>query len=57
MPFMDEPPGSRLSVAAISPYGGAIRALRKITNHTVNKEPKWRHTGRKLTTGYQPRAF
>jgi len=31
----------------------AIRALRPLTNSTLNKEPKWRHTGAKLTTGYQ----
>ena len=24
--------------------------------HTVNKEPKWRHPGRRLTTGYRPHA-
>jgi hydrogenase small subunit len=35
----------------------AIRSLRAMTNHTVNKEPKWRHSGAKLTTGYQPRAY
>jgi hydrogenase small subunit len=57
MPFMDEPPGARLSAAAIGVYGAAIRSLRSITNSTVNKEPKWRHTGPRLTTGYRPRAF
>ncbi len=57
MPFMDEPPGARVSSLAISPYGNAIRALRSITNRTVNKEPKWRHTGLRLTTGYQPVSF
>jgi hydrogenase small subunit len=31
-----------------------IRALRGITNATVNKEPKWRHNRPELTTGYQP---
>ncbi len=57
MPFMDEPPGARVSSMMISPYGTAIRALRSITNHTVNKEPKWRHTGRRLTTGYTPLTY
>jgi hydrogenase small subunit len=57
MPFMDEPPGARISAALSGVYGGAIRSLRSITNHTVNKEPKWRHPGRHLTTGYRPRAF
>jgi hydrogenase small subunit len=42
---------------AIGPYGTAVRALRSITNSTVNKEPKWRHTGRALTTGYMPLTY
>jgi hydrogenase small subunit len=54
---MDEPPGARISSAVSGVYGGMIRSLRSITNDTVNKEPKWRHTGRKLTTGYQPRTY
>jgi hydrogenase small subunit len=57
MPFMDEPPGARVSAGTIGIYGAAIRALRSITNNTVNKEPKWRHRGGQLTTGYHPRAF
>jgi hydrogenase small subunit len=32
-----------------------IRALRAITNSTVNGEPEWRRRGRELITGYQPR--
>ncbi len=54
MPFMDEPPGAQSLRRRSGVYGAAIRALRSITNHTVNKEPKWRHTGAQLTTGYQP---
>jgi hydrogenase small subunit len=54
---MDEPPGGTLSTAVVQPYGRAIRALRSITNNTVNKEPKWRHPGQQLTTGYRPRAY
>jgi len=38
-------------------YGAAIRALRKFTNDTVNKEPKWRHPRPELTTGYSPRTY
>ncbi len=57
MPFMDEPPGGRFSSAMSGMYGGVIRNLRHITNDTVNKEPKWRHTGARLTTGYRPRAY
>jgi hydrogenase small subunit len=52
MPFMDEPPGGKLSSTAISAYGAVIRRLRKITSHTLNEEPKWRHNGPTLTTGY-----
>lgn len=57
MPFMDEPPGARVSTQGIGVYGKAIRALRGITQHTVNKEPKWRHPRAELTTGYHPRAY
>ena len=54
MPFMDEPPGSKVSTAASGMYGNVIRALRKKTLQTTDNEPKWRKTGRKLTTGYKP---
>ena len=57
MPFMDEPPGAKLSAGAVGIYGRMIRKLRAITNTTVNKEPKWRHKGTELTTGYRPRAY
>jgi hydrogenase small subunit len=57
MPFMDAPPGSHVSAGTFGIYGRTIRALRSITNNTVNKEPKWRHPGNKLTTGYQPRSY
>jgi len=57
MPFMDEPPGAMLSSSVVGLYGRAINALRKITNNTLNKEPKWRHSRAKLTTGYRPRTY
>jgi hydrogenase small subunit len=57
MPFMDEPPGGTLSSGIIGTYGKMIRALRGITNRTVNTEPKWRHTGHRLTTGYEPKYY
>jgi hydrogenase small subunit len=57
MPFMDEPPGALVSAGLIGVYGKIVRKLRSITNTTVNKEPKWRHRGSKLTTGYSPRAY
>ncbi len=56
MPFMDEPPGARVSTTSVGSYGKMIRSLREITNSTVNKEPKWRHRGMELTTGYIPHA-
>ena len=55
MPFMDEPPGGKISSSAIGAYGAVVRKMRGITNHTLDKEPKWRHTGPELTTGYRPR--
>jgi hydrogenase small subunit len=51
MPFMDEPPGGRLSTTASGLYGSAIRSLRRITKNTLDKEPQWRSRGTKLTTG------
>lgn len=38
-------------------YGKLIRTLRAITNRTMNKEPRWRHTGADLTTGYRPKNY
>ncbi|MBV9706517.1 MAG: hydrogenase expression protein HypE, partial [Chloroflexi bacterium] len=55
MPFMDPPPGSKMSSSIIGIYGGIISPLRKITQHTANKEPAWRRKGRELTTGYRGR--
>ncbi|MCW2707981.1 MAG: ubiquinone oxidoreductase, 20 kDa subunit, partial [Frankiales bacterium] len=54
MPFMDEPPGARVSAMASGAYGGVIRTLRGITARKVDKEPKWRKKGKELTTGYKP---
>ncbi len=53
MPFMDEPPGAKISTAASGLYGSIIRGLRGVTQRTVDQEPKWRHRGTELTTGYQ----
>jgi hydrogenase small subunit len=54
MPFMDEPPGAKISSSVSNVWGNAMRRLRSVTNHTLNQEPSWRHTGEKLTTGYHP---
>jgi hydrogenase small subunit len=53
MPFMDEPPGATVSAMASGLYGKMIRGLRSVTARTMDKEPKWRHRGKELTTGYQ----
>ncbi len=57
MPFMDEPPGAKLSSQVIGFYGKVVRPLRQLTNDSVNKEPKWRHSGSELTTGYKPKTY
>jgi hydrogenase small subunit len=57
VPFMDEPPGGHVSSALVGVYGRVIRSLRALTNDTVNKEPKWRHRGRRLSTGYHPTTY
>ncbi len=57
MPFMDEPPGGKISSTVSGVYGSAIRSLRKVTQQTLNKEPKWRHAEPPLTTGYTPRSY
>jgi hydrogenase small subunit len=57
MPFMDEPPGAKLSSTTVGVYGKAVTALRRMTIATLNKEPKWRHTRPELTTGYRPKTY
>lgn len=42
LPFMDEPPGARLSSGAVGLYGRTVRALRNFTRTSLNKEPDWR---------------
>ena len=44
-----------LSAGIGAMYGALIRSLRASPTSTVNKEPKWRHNGRRLTSGYDPR--
>jgi hydrogenase small subunit len=57
MPFMDEPPGAKVSSTMSGVYGGMVRKLRRITQDTLDKEPRWRHPGKPLNTGYKPRAY
>ena len=44
MPFMDEPPGAKLSSSAIAVYGRTVRALRSFTRASMNAEPSWRQS-------------
>jgi len=57
MPFMDEPPGSKISTGVVGVYGRAVTALRSFTNATLNQEPKWRHPRPELTTGFHSRNY
>jgi hydrogenase small subunit len=57
MPFMNEPPGAKLSSTAVSIYGRTVRALRSFTQATLNREPVWRHSKPDLTTGYHPTTY
>jgi hydrogenase small subunit len=54
MPFMDEPPGARLSTVATGVYGAGIRRLRTMTMTALDEEPQWRVRGRELLSGYYP---
>jgi hydrogenase small subunit len=45
MCFMDEPPGARMSTAAVLTYGRTVRALRQFTVASMNREPPWRRPG------------
>jgi hydrogenase small subunit len=42
MPFGEEPPGAKMSSAAVFMYGRTVRALRNFTKASLNKEPDWR---------------
>ena len=53
MPFMDEPPGSKVSTTASMMYGTVIRTLRGFTTKTADEEPKWRKKGDELLTGFK----
>jgi len=39
MPFLDEPPGAKMSTAAVLMYGRTVRALRNFTRAALDKEP------------------
>jgi hydrogenase small subunit len=39
VPFMDEPPGARMSTSAVTLYGKMVRSLRQFTQTSMNREP------------------
>jgi hydrogenase small subunit len=45
MPFMDEPPGAKMSTSAVLMYGRTVRALRNFTKTSLDREPSWRQPG------------
>jgi hydrogenase small subunit len=53
MPFMDEPPGAKMSSSAVLMYGRTVRALRNFTKASLDKEPHWRQPGTKLLSSTQ----
>ena len=54
MPFLDEPPGAKLSSTAVVVYGRTVRALRRFTQNSMNSEPEWRRPGGAPTAESQP---
>jgi hydrogenase small subunit len=42
MPFLEEPPGAKMSTSAVLLYGRTVRALRKVTRASLNVEPEGR---------------
>jgi hydrogenase small subunit len=57
MPFMEEPPGAKMSTAGILMYGRTVRALRNFTRESLTHEPRWRVPGPELTTGHLPTTY
>jgi hydrogenase small subunit len=53
MPFMDEPPGAKMSSTAVVMYGRTVRALRQFTRQQLDREPAWRRPGPSVTSGYR----
>ena len=52
-PFLDEPPGAKMSSSAVLLYGRTVRALRNVTRASMNVEPEWRGP---LPKGLRPAA-
>ena len=53
MPWMEEPPGAKMSSSAVLMYGRTVRALRGFTRASLDREPDWRKPGDTITSGYR----
>ena len=53
LPFMNEPPGAKLSTTAIAVYGRTIRALRNFTKQSLSHERRPRDAATALVAGEQ----
>ncbi|HWM85068.1 MAG TPA: hypothetical protein VNO33_04500 [Kofleriaceae bacterium] len=49
MSFAEEPPGAKMSTAAVATYGTMVRSLRRFTRGSMDHEPEWR--GKQPTAG------
>lgn len=54
LPFLDEPPGGKLSSAISKTYGSAMRRMREFTMLSLDDEPAWRRRGSELLSGHRP---
>jgi hydrogenase small subunit len=58
MPFMDTPMGAKLSAPmATYLWGPLLRTLRRYTAKDMDREPGWRQSGEKITSGYAAKEF
>lgn len=57
LPFMDEPPGAKMSSSAVLLYGRTVRALRNFTRASLDIEPRWRKKSDHLLSHSAPEGF
>jgi hydrogenase small subunit len=56
MSFMNEPPGAKMSTAAVATYGTMVRSLRRFTRGSMDHEPEFRRPADALISGYRPKG-
>jgi hydrogenase small subunit len=57
MPFLEEPPGAKMSSSAVLLYGRTVRALRNFTRSALDTEPRWRRKSDTLLSHSAPEGF